>query len=168
MGGEGLDRVGHVCIIRPAASRPRTPPKSPLTPKGTNDATRWSRRHSAIGETHCFNSETKTMADRDPGLPQEVHDKIMVRSTVSMHIYMHGHHVQRTGRQQGKVANPARGQPDEEKNFFPSPLFVPEILFSRDRLGRSFSTPRLNKGHMMYQYKIKVMRNLDRISPVPC
>ena len=40
--------------------------------------------------------------------------------------------------QPGKVANPARGQLNREKAFFPLAPFAPENLVSRNRFGLPF------------------------------
>ena len=37
--------------------------------------------------------------------------------------------------QQGKVANPARGEPNRENKYFPLSPFAPENLISRDGFG---------------------------------
>ena len=48
---------------------------------------------------------------------------------------MYGHHLEQSMDQLGKVANPALGQLNREKNTSLSP-FAPENLVSRDGFGR--------------------------------
>ena len=49
--------------------------------------------------------------------------------------YIHGHHIQHSMDQPGKVVNPARGQLNRENNI-PLSLCVPENLVSRDGFSR--------------------------------